>query len=110
MDKSALKKVEASEIKNVTSDEVQTYVTLFTNILKKLVENPDDVSINLFYAKNSEKQECICCDVFVNKKDLGLIIGKNGKIVKSMTTIGHSIMAKHKVLFGWYIMNVDENK
>lgn len=105
MDKSTLKKVEASEIKNITPEDSDKYVTLFKNILMKLVEHPDDVSLTLFYAKNPDEQECLCCDVLVNKKDLGLIIGKSGKVVKSITTIGHSIMAKHKMLFGWYILD-----
>lgn len=106
MDRSTLKQVEQTEINNIAASDVENYIKLFTNILRKLVERPDEVSIKLFYAKNKENQECVCCEVFVNKSDLGLIIGKNGKIVKSITTIGHSIMAKHKVLFGWYIMNV----
>lgn len=61
-------------------------------IVKGLVENKDDVSV-------SEKvtNDFINLQVNVNKNDMGQVIGKQGKMAKSIRTVMKSVAGKeHK--------------
>ena len=61
-------------------------------IIKGLVENKDDVSV-------SEKvtNDFINLTVKVNKNDMGQVIGKQGKMAKSIRTVMKSVAGKeHK--------------
>ena len=61
-------------------------------IVKGLVENKDDVSV-------SEKvtNDFINLQVKVNKDDMGQVIGKQGKMAKSIRTVMKSVAGKeHK--------------
>ena len=61
-------------------------------IIKGLVENKEDVSV-------SEKvtNDFINLSVKVNKNDMGQIIGKQGKMAKSIRTVMKSVAGKkHK--------------
>lgn len=61
-------------------------------IIKGLVENKDDVSV-------SEKvtNDFINLTVKVNKDDMGQVIGKQGKMAKSIRTVMKSVASKeHK--------------
>ena len=61
-------------------------------IIKNLVSNPESVTIN---EKNDERN--ICYEVSVAESDMGKIIGKQGKIAKSIRTVMKSVAGKeHK--------------
>ena len=61
-------------------------------IIKGLVENKDEVSIN-----EKVTNDIICYQVKVNKNDMGQIIGKQGKMAKSIRTVMKSVASKeHK--------------
>lgn len=61
-------------------------------VIKNLVDNPDEVSIT---EKSEEKS--ICYEVKVAKSDMGKVIGKQGKMAKSIRTIVKAIATKeHK--------------
>ena len=61
-------------------------------IIKNLVSNPEAVTIN---EKNEERN--ICYEVTVDKADMGKVIGKQGKIAKSIRTVMKSVASKeHK--------------
>ena len=61
-------------------------------IIKNLVTNPDAVIIN---EKQEEKQTIL--EVKVASEDMGKVIGKQGKIAKSIRTVIKSIAGKeHK--------------
>ncbi|PXW92552.1 RNA-binding protein with KH domain [Streptohalobacillus salinus] len=55
---------------------------LITSIVKPLVEHPDDVSIDV-----KEEASKIVYHLTVNQADVGKVIGKNGRIAKSIRTI-----------------------
>lgn len=61
-------------------------------LIKNLVSDPNAVTIN---EKNEERN--ICYEVSVAEADMGKVIGKQGKIAKSIRTVMKSMAAKeHK--------------
>ena len=61
-------------------------------VIKNLVENQDEVSIN---EKNDGKT--ICYEVKVAGNDMGKVIGKQGKMAKSIRSVMKAISVKeHK--------------
>ena len=61
-------------------------------IIKNLVENEDQVVIS-----EKEEENNIVFEVKVSEKDLGKVIGKQGRIAKSIRTVMKSIAGKeHK--------------
>jgi uncharacterized protein len=51
-------------------------------ILKAIVTHPDDVVV-----KEEEKDNEITLDISVNQEDMGKVIGKQGKIIKSIRSL-----------------------
>lgn len=65
---------------------------ILETLIKNLVNNPEDVEIT---EKQEEKE--IIYEVKVNNDDFGRVIGRQGKIAKSIRTIMKSIaVKKHK--------------
>ena len=61
-------------------------------VIRNLVENQDEVSIN-----EKEVGKTICYEVWVAEKDMGKVIGKQGKMAKAIRTLIKSIAGKeHK--------------
>lgn len=58
-------------------------------IIKNLVEDKDAVSIN-----ETKKDNTIVFEVKVSEKDMGKVIGRQGKIAKSIRTVTKAIAAK----------------
>ena len=58
-------------------------------IIKNLVDNPEEVSIN---EKTDEK--AVCYEVKVAKNDMGKVIGKQGKMAKSIRSVMKAIAVK----------------
>ena len=62
-------------------------------VIKNLVDNKEDVSIN----EKAKDDKSICFEVKVAKEDMGKVIGKQGKMAKSIRTIMKAIAIKeHK--------------
>ncbi len=62
-------------------------------VIKSLVDNKDEVSIEL----KTNDNKSICYEVRVARNDMGKIIGKQGKMAKSIRTIMKAIAGKeHK--------------
>lgn len=59
-------------------------VTLTETIIKKIVSDPESVSIKEF---DSEEDNTIQIEVLISNDDMGKVIGKNGKIINSIRTI-----------------------
>ena len=65
---------------------------LLTVVIKNLVDAPEDVSI-----VEKENEKSICYEVKVAKNDMGKVIGKQGKMAKSIRTLMKAVAAKeHK--------------
>ena len=61
-------------------------------VITGLVDNPDEVSI---IEKDNEKS--ICYEVKVAKNDMGKVIGKQGRMAKSIRTVMKAVAIKeHK--------------
>lgn len=58
-------------------------------MIKNLVENPDDVQIT-----ENQKGNTITYEVKVAETDMGKVIGRQGRIAKSIRTVAKAIAAK----------------
>lgn len=66
------------------------YVQVLENIIKSLVNNPDDVKII------RELDELgVFLKIRVNPQDMGLIIGRRGEIIKAIKTIMKAVGFKN---------------
>lgn len=62
-------------------------------VIKNLVDQKDEVSIN----ERTNDNKSICYEVKVAETDMGKVIGKQGKMAKSIRTIMKAIAGKeHK--------------
>ena len=59
-------------------------VALTEAIIKKIVSDPESVSIKEF---DTEEENTIQIEVLISSSDMGKVIGKNGKILNSIRTI-----------------------
>lgn len=59
-------------------------VVLTETIVKKLVVDPETVSVKLF---PTEDENEVQIEVLIANDDMGKVIGKNGKIINSIRTI-----------------------
>ena len=59
-------------------------VELTTDIIKKIVSDPESVSVKEF---DTEEENTIQIEVLISSDDMGKVIGKNGKIINSIRTI-----------------------
>ena len=59
-------------------------VELTTDIIKKIVSDPESVSVKEFV---TEEENTIQIEVLISSDDMGKVIGKNGKIINSIRTI-----------------------
>ena len=59
-------------------------VELTTDIIKKIVSDPESVSVKEF---DTEEENTIQIEVLISSSDMGKVIGKNGKIINSIRTI-----------------------
>ena len=59
-------------------------VKLTESIIKKLVADPDSVSVKEF---TTDEENTIQLEVLVSENDTGKVIGRNGKIINSIRTI-----------------------
>lgn len=59
-------------------------VKLTESIIKKLVADPDSVSVKEF---TTDEENTIQIEVLVSEEDMGKVIGRNGKIINSIRTI-----------------------
>ena len=65
---------------------------LLTIVIKNLVDAPDEVLIT-----EKENEKSICYEVKVAKSDMGKVIGKKGKMAKSIRTVMKAVATKeHK--------------
>ena len=59
-------------------------VALTEAIIKKIVSDPESVSIKEF---DTEEENTIQIEVLISSSDMGKVIGKNGKIINSIRPI-----------------------
>ena len=59
-------------------------VELTTDIIKKIVSDPESVSVKEF---DTEEENTIQIEVLISSDDMGKVIGKNVKIINSIRTI-----------------------
>ena len=69
------------------------YKNLLEYIVKNLVNNPDDVETS--EVQNSDR---IVLKLKVNKEDMGRVIGKEGRIIRSIREIIYAYAMNKKLL------------
>lgn len=73
---------------------------LVSYIVKSLVVFKDDVKIET----SKENDTTVILKVYVNEKDLGKVIGKNGKVANSLRNIVKSVQTDNNVRYFVKIM------
>ena len=69
-------------------------VALTEAIIKKIVSDPESVSIKEF---DTEEENTIQIEVLISSDDMGKVIGKQGRLAKSIRTVAKSVGAReHK--------------
>ena len=66
-------------------------VNLTETIIKKLVTDPESVSVKEF---ETEEENTIQIEVLISADDMGRIIGKEGRIIRSIREIIYAYAAK----------------
>lgn len=64
---------------------------LIENIVKPLVDFPDDVDIHVV-----EADRHITYQLYVNKNDMGKVIGKKGRVAKAIRTVVYAAGASQQ--------------
>ena len=65
------------------------YKDLIEYLAKSLVDNPDEVEV-----REREEENSVQLELCVNQKDLGKVIGRQGKTARAMRTILGAAAAK----------------
>ena len=65
------------------------YKDLIEYLAKSLVDNPDEVEV-----REHEEENAVQLELCVNQKDLGKVIGRQGKTARAMRTILGAAAAK----------------
>ncbi|RLB71028.1 MAG: RNA-binding protein [Deltaproteobacteria bacterium] len=65
------------------------YKDLVEYLAKALVDNPDEVEVS-----EREEENSVLLELSVNQKDLGKVIGRQGKTARAMRTILGATAAK----------------
>lgn len=60
-------------------------------LLQNIVTHPDEVSIDESHGENSQ----IILTVHVNKEDMGVVIGKQGRIIRAIRDLVKLVAAKN---------------
>ena len=64
-------------------------IELIETIVKPLVDHPDDVTVSM-----DEQANKIVYTLSVNKKDMGKVIGKQGRVAKAIRTVVYTAASK----------------
>lgn len=59
-------------------------VLLTETIIKKIVTDPESVSVKEFSTENENEVQI---EVLISEEDMGKVIGKNGKVINSIRTV-----------------------
>ncbi len=73
-------------------------------IVKSLVENPDDVSV-----ERSIDEKGVLLTLTVNPEDLGRVIGKRGMTAQSLRTLLRALGTKNDARYNLKIVNNDDD-
>jgi predicted RNA-binding protein YlqC (UPF0109 family) len=65
-------------------------IELIETIVKPLVDHPDDVTVSM-----DEQANKIVFTLSVNQKDMGKVIGKQGRVAKAIRTVVYTAASKN---------------
>ncbi len=68
-------------------------VTFAESLIKGIVSDPDMIKVKQF----SSDENSIILEIIVQEKDMGVVIGKNGNMAKSIRTIIQAYAYLHKM-------------
>lgn len=68
-------------------------VTFAESLIKGIVSDPDMIKVKQF----SSDENSIILEIIVQEKDMGIVIGKNGNMAKSIRTIIQAYAYLHKM-------------
>lgn len=72
---------------------------LLTSCITELIDHEDDLEVNVRQENDENATEgySIYADIKVNQEDVGKVIGRQGRTIKSLRTLARALGAKHSV-------------
>lgn len=64
---------------------------LIERIVKQIVTKPDEVKV-----EEKEEKETTILQIFPAKEDMGLLIGKRGRVINALTSIARAAAGQYK--------------
>ena len=68
---------------------------LISMIVEPLVDYPDEITINTFIDEECEDKALI--EISVNEDDIGRVIGRSGRTIKSLRTLVRACASKYDI-------------
>ncbi len=68
---------------------------LLKSCVKALVDNEEAVDIKITDKSDQENQTCVAAEINVDAEDVGKVVGRRGRTIKSIRTLGRALGAKH---------------
>lgn len=66
---------------------------LLTSCITELIDHPDELRIDV-REENTDEGHAVYSDLYVNQEDVGKIIGKQGRTIKSLRTLARALGAR----------------
>ena len=82
-------------------------VELTTDIIKKIVSDPESVSVKEFA---TEEENTIQIEVLISSDDMGKVIGKNGKTIDALQTLASQMVSTKYNTFYKFTVDVNDYK
>lgn len=78
---------------------VESVNGLLTSCVTELIDHPEDLNVNVRKEDDESANEgyAIFADIKVNNEDVGKVIGRQGRTIKSLRTLARALGAKHNV-------------
>lgn len=72
---------------------------LLTSCITELIDNPNDLVVDVRQEDDESANEgyAIFADIKVNPDDVGKVIGRQGRTIKSLRTLARALGAKHGI-------------
>ena len=70
---------------------------LLASCITELIDHPDDLKVEVRQEgeSNDEAGYTVFADIKVNQEDVGKIIGRQGRTIKSLRTLARALGARH---------------
>ena len=82
-----------------TMELTESVKNLLTSCITELIDNPDDLAVDVKKVDDDSANEgyTVSADIKVNPEDVGKVIGRQGRTIKSLRTLARALGAKQGI-------------